>query len=192
MPSGGQISVDLSGTSQKFLANWFNQVTGETVSGNSISGGGQVTLTSPFRRETVLHLLAQAQSTTSGPSGGSTLSASQSLTVSSTSNNSKRTVSTPTITPDGGEFAGSVSVTLTDNTPGASIYYTMDGTSPTPSSKKYSAPFNITTDALVKAKAFKVNTQSSEASAWFSDSGTTSSSFDFALSNSGDGSVAAG
>ncbi len=125
MPSGGQISVDLSGTSQKFLANWFNPATGETVSGNSVSGGGQVTLTSPFKRETVLHLPAQAQapssasiaSTTSGTSGGSTLLASQSLTVSSTSNNSGKTVSTPTITPDGGAFVGSVSVALAANTP---------------------------------------------------------------------------
>src|SRR5207249_4359621 len=171
---------------------WFNPATGETVSGNSIGGEGQVTLTSPFKRETVLHLLAQAQapssgaiaSTTSGTSGGSTLSASQSLTVSSTSNNSKRTVSTPAITPDGGEFAGSVSVTLTDNTPGASIYYTMDGTSPTPSSKKYSATFNISTNALVKAKAFKNNGESSEASAWFSDTGTATS-FNFTMANSG-------
>ena len=199
MPSGGQISVDLSGTSQKFLANWFNPATGETVSGNSISGGGQVTLTSPFRRETVLHLLAHAQapsnasiaSTTSGTSEGSTLLASQSLTVSSTSNNSKTTVSTPTITPNGGAFVGSVSVALADNTPGGSIYYTMDGTSPTPSSKKYSAPFTIATNALVKAKAFKNNAQSSVASAWFSDTGTTSS-FNFTLANSGDKSVNAG
>src|SRR5437867_11877692 len=195
MPSGGQISVDLSGTSQKFLANWFNPATGVTVSGNSIGGGGQITLTSPFKRETVLHL-EQAQapnsasiaSTTSGTSGGSTLLASQSLTVSSTSNNSNRTVNTPTITPDGGAFVGSVAVTLADNTPGGSIYYTMDGTSPTPSSKKYSGPLTIATNALVKAKAFKNNAQSSEASAWFSDTGTATS-FNFTLANSGDKSV---
>src|SRR5207247_8449826 len=120
MPSGGQISVDLSGTSQKFLANWFNPATGEPVSGNSISGGGQVTLTSPFKRETVLQLLAQAQalssgsiaSTTSGASGGSGLLASQSLTVSSMSNNSKRTVSTPTIIPGRSSFGWFVTVTL--------------------------------------------------------------------------------
>src|SRR5207253_11319471 len=100
-------------------------------------------------------------------------------------------VSTPTITPSGGACAGSVCVSLATNTPGASMYYTMDGTSPTPSSKKYSAPFTITTDALVKAKAFKINVQSSEASAWFSDTGTPTS-FNFTLANSGDKSVNAG
>src|SRR5207244_10568449 len=83
------------------------------------------------------------------------------------------------------------SVTLADNTPGGSIYYTMDGTSPTPSSKKYSVPFTIATNALVKAKAFKNNAQSSEASAWFSDTGTATS-FNFTLANSGDKSVNAG
>src|SRR5207249_11748689 len=122
--SSGQISVDLSGMRQKFLDNWFDPATGEIVSGNSIGGGGQVTLTSPFKQETVLHLPAQAQapssasiaSTTGGTSGGSTLLASQSLTVSSTSNNSKTTVSTPTITPNGGALVGSVALTLVDKT----------------------------------------------------------------------------
>src|SRR5438445_4007897 len=67
----------------------------------------------------------------------------------------------------------------------------MDGTSPTPSSKKYSGPFTIAANALVKAKAFKNNAQSSVASAWFSDTGTPTS-FNFTLANAGDKSVNAG
>ena len=94
-----------------------------------------------------------------------------------------QTVETPVITPNGGSFAGSVSVTMTSATPGASIYFTTDGTVPTESSTQYKEPFTLSTDTLVKAKAFKQNSpDSAEASAWFA---FTPSSFDFSLSNAG-------
>ena len=98
-------------------------------------------------------------------------------------------VNAPAITPNGGTFAGSVSVSLQTSTSGASIYYTTDGTTPTQSSNQYMAPFALTATALVKAQAFKSGmTPSSQVSAWF----TKDVSFDFSLTNSGDKSVTAG
>jgi hypothetical protein len=98
-------------------------------------------------------------------------------------------VSAPTITPNGGTFTNSATVTLQTSTSGASINYTTDGTTPTQSSKVYSAPFALTTTSLVKAQAFKSGmTPSSQVSAWF----TKDASFDFSLSNSGNKSVTAG
>jgi hypothetical protein len=98
-------------------------------------------------------------------------------------------VKAPTITPNGGSFGGSVSVSLATDTGGATIYYTTDGSSPTESSLKYSGPITIATDALLKAKAFKKNFDpSAEASAWFSKI----SNFDFTLANSGNVSAVAG
>ena len=210
LPSGGRVTVDLSASPQKFSVTWFDTTTGQTVAGNSVSGGGQVTLTSPFKGETLLHLLVQPQAlspttttttSTTGTVSTSTTTAntsntstatnlSTSYSASSTTTNSKKTtVSTPAITPDGGAFAGSISVSLADDTPGATIYYTVDGSSPTQSSTKYSGPITVSTDALLKAKAFKNNANpSSEASAWFSKT----SGFDFALNNSGNLSVVAG
>ena len=39
-------------------------------------------------------------------------------------------VSTPTISPAPGTYSGPITVTLSDTTPGASIYYTLHGTNP--------------------------------------------------------------
>jgi Chitobiase/beta-hexosaminidase C-terminal domain len=98
-------------------------------------------------------------------------------------------VTAPVITPNGGTFVNSVSVGLQTSTSGASIYYTTDGTSPTQSSKLFTAPFALTATALVKAQAFKSGmTPSSQASAWF----TKDTSFDFSLANAGDKSVTVG
>ena len=58
---------------------------------------------------------------------------------------------TPVITPSGAGFVGDT-VTLTDATPGASIYYTVDGTDPTSASRVYVAPFQITKGLTLKAR----------------------------------------
>lgn len=53
--------------------------------------------------------------------------------------------------PPGGDFTGKVRVSLSIETPGADIYYTTDGSTPTASSKRYDGTFWLTSDALVKA-----------------------------------------
>ena len=61
--------------------------------------------------------------------------------------------SAPVLNPGGENFTGSISVTITDNTPGASIFYTTNGSTPTTSSTKYSGPINVTASETINAIA---------------------------------------
>jgi hypothetical protein len=85
------------------------------------------------------------------------------------------TVATPTIAPNGGSFTGSVSVTMQTATSGASIYYSTNGSSPTQSSMLYTGAMTLTSNAVVKAKAFKSGSNTSaEASASFTQASSGS------------------
>jgi Chitobiase/beta-hexosaminidase C-terminal domain/Bacterial lectin len=61
--------------------------------------------------------------------------------------------STPTFSPGSGIFTGPVSVTISDTTPGAIIYYTTDGSTPTTSSMQYTGLVSVTGDETIKALA---------------------------------------
>ena len=77
---------------------------------------------------------------------------------------------TPVFTPGTQSYAGSVSVTITDATPGASIFYTTNGTTPTASSTLYTGPINVTTSQTIKAIASATGfLTSAQASATYSN-----------------------
>lgn len=64
-------------------------------------------------------------------------------------------VEKPTFSPPAGSYMGSLNVTISCATDGASIYYTTDGSTPTETSLAYNNPFTITASTTIKAKAFK-------------------------------------
>ncbi len=70
----------------------------------------------------------------------------------------------PLISPNGATFTDTITVTLTDNVTNAAIYYTLDGSFPTPNSLFYSGPFVLTNTALVNARAFAPGMVPSDAS----------------------------
>jgi hypothetical protein len=59
----------------------------------------------------------------------------------------------PSISPAVGNYSGSVTVNISDSSPGAKIYYTVSGATPTTSSTVYTGPFQLTKTATVKAIA---------------------------------------
>jgi hypothetical protein len=64
-------------------------------------------------------------------------------------------VETPTFNPPGGTYPTAQSVTLATATPGASIRYTLDGSTPTATSTLYTGPITIAASATVNAIGLK-------------------------------------
>lgn len=64
-------------------------------------------------------------------------------------------VATPVISPNEGSIYEETEVTITCDTPDATIYYTLDGTTPTQESTQYTGPFTINQTTTVKAIAVK-------------------------------------
>jgi hypothetical protein len=62
-------------------------------------------------------------------------------------------VATPTLNPGGGTFTTTPTVAISVATGGASIYYTLDGSTPTTSSALYTGPFTLGETRTVRAMA---------------------------------------
>jgi uncharacterized repeat protein (TIGR03806 family) len=74
----------------------------------------------------------------------------------------------PAITPAGGVFTNSVTVSLTDTVGNALIYYTLDGSTPTTNSTRYTGAFILTNTTLLTTFATAANAV---------NSGTTKATF---------------
>ncbi|HEY3321796.1 MAG TPA: chitobiase/beta-hexosaminidase C-terminal domain-containing protein [Planctomycetota bacterium] len=64
-------------------------------------------------------------------------------------------MATPTLSPAGGTYGGTQSVTISCGTSGATIYYTIDGTTPTTSSRLYGAAITVTATTTIKCVGSK-------------------------------------
>jgi hypothetical protein len=85
------------------------------------------------------------------------------------------TAAAPLISPEGGTFSASQSVTLSSTTASAEIYYTLSGATPTSSSTLYSGPITINTNTMVKAIASATG---------YVQSGVSSATFTFGTNGS--------
>jgi hypothetical protein len=61
--------------------------------------------------------------------------------------------SSPTMSPPPGTYSTAQTVTLSDTTPGAVIYYTTNGTAPTTGSAQYSLPLQVSATTSIEAMA---------------------------------------
>lgn len=83
------------------------------------------------------------------------------------------TAAPPTFSPIAGAYSATQTVTISDTTPAASIYYTLDGSTPTTSSTLYTAPLTISATTSITAIAHAAGyTDSSPATATYTISGS--------------------
>jgi hypothetical protein len=63
------------------------------------------------------------------------------------------TAAAPSFSPGSKSFSSPISVTITDATPGAAIYYTTDGSTPSAVSSRYNAPITVSRNTTITAIA---------------------------------------
>lgn len=146
-----------------------------TPPGGSFDGLQKVTISSATSGATIYYTLngntpGTSDAVYSGPLTVSTNTTLKAIAYKSGINPSAVTTAVfslgagaPSFSPAPGSFQENQLVTITSATPGASIYYTVDGSEPTQSSTPYSAPVSITRATTLKAIAVKTGLSPSAA-----------------------------
>jgi hypothetical protein len=114
-----------------------------------------------------------------GGSGGE--SSSQKILSWTFTSQSGSVTQTPTFSPGTGTYASTQSVTIADTTPGAVIYYTTNGATPTTASAVYSSAITVSANTTLEALAVAPGyAQSAVASAAYVVQSNASSTINFA------------
>jgi hypothetical protein len=137
-------SLQLTITDSSSNAQIYYTTDGSTPTAASNLYGGPITVTST---ETI-----QAISTGTGYLASPVASATYTYTTQA---------APPMFAPAPGDYVASQSVTLSTPTPGATIYYTTDGSAPTTSSSVYSGPLGVSGSETIRAIAVASGLQNS-------------------------------
>jgi hypothetical protein len=137
------------------------------VAAGTYTSAQTVTISDATAGVTIYYTINGTTPTTSSPiyGGPITVSASETLraiaTAAGYSTSAVATAAytitppaaTPTFSPAAGTYTAAQSVTISDITPGAAIYYTTDGTTPTTGSLLYGGPISVSASETIEAIA---------------------------------------
>ncbi len=165
-----QSSTLTSGSSQTFNVN---------INPAAPPGGAVISLSSNSALVTVpgsVTVPANANSANFVCTAAATITAPQLVTITSVFNGKSATasvtllpsqVASPTFTPASGTYNSPLTATISDSTPGATIYYTADGTTPNASSPVYTGPITVDSTTTLNAIANQGGALSSISSATY-------------------------
>ncbi len=178
--------ADSAQTSASFVVNPLQQVSNPVISpnGGTYSGSVSVSLSAATAGATIRYSTNGADVSANSPAysapftlAANTIVKARAFKAGMTDSgqiatsfvvNPLQQVSSPAISPNGGTYSGSVAVSLSSTTTGATIRYSTNGTDVSLSSPVYSAPFTLMSNATVKTRAFKTGmTDSAQTAASF-------------------------
>jgi hypothetical protein len=139
-PAGGTYSSDQSVTIRCATpgSTVHYTIDGSSPTSSSAVYNGPISVSGTGTIETI-----QAAAIKSGLDDSDTTSATYAI-------NNPNQVSTPSFSPAGGTYSSDQTVSINCATAGATVYYTMDGTTPTASSTQYSDPISVSGDGTTK------------------------------------------
>jgi hypothetical protein len=144
------------GQSVTLTANISGQFSGVATGTVTFSSGsaslGSASVISNMATLITTALPVGTDSITAAYSGDSNFTGSTSNTLSQVVNPGSQ-VATPTFSPLGGTYTAAQLVTISDTTPGATIYFTTNGTTPTTNSTVYSGTIVVSSSETVEAIA---------------------------------------
>jgi hypothetical protein len=143
---GSTPTVTYAAASGGSPATEFTATAGTTCKAQEFGSGSSLTTTLTFT-PTVVGVASATLTATDSNSGTGT---------AAITGNATGMVATPTFSPVAGTYSAAQTVTISDATGGASIFYTVDGSTPTINSSMYSAPIAVSTNETVSALAVGV------------------------------------
>lgn len=164
-----------SGQSVTFTATASSDIAGQTLTfydGTNALGTAAISATAPYLAT------YSANTLTSGTHAITAAFAGDANSFAATSNSVAQDVlpstATPSFSPAAGSYTGAQTVTISDGSSGATIYFTTNGTTPSTSSSVYRGPIAVnSTETLEAIAVANGSTQSGVASAAYTISPTT-------------------
>lgn len=140
---GGVDSANVTGWASRAWSNSFTQIT-------SAGTGGAPGISVASRALTTTQSGLQSTFTFSSATGDQAFTMIAAFTESGGGGG---TTATPTFSPVAGSYGSTQNVTISCTSPSPSIYYTVDGSTPTTSSTPYTVPIAVSSTTTIKAIA---------------------------------------